>query len=82
MDDIQLTTAQLQELYHRELDHFEQIYRQQVKIEMLEDVRTAAARLRQVVEDRLDWHPAGSQYIREALQNLREALKLAENPNG
>lgn len=77
MDDTQLTAAE-----HRELDHLEEIYRQQIKIEMLEDVRTAAARLRQVVEDRLDWHPAGSQYIREALQNLREALKLAENPNG
>ena len=77
MDDIQLTAAE-----HRELDQIETNYRQQIRIELLEDVKTAANRLRSVLEDRLDIHPAGTQYIREALQNLREALKIAENPNG
>lgn len=77
MDDIQLTAAE-----HRELDHLEQIYRLTTKVELLEDVKTAANRLRGLLEDRLDIHPAGTQYIREALQNLREALKIAENPNG
>jgi hypothetical protein len=65
-----------------EQDLIEQNYELRIRIELLEDVKTAANRLRGVLEDRWDIHPAGTRYIHEALLNLREALKISENPNG
>ncbi len=54
----------------------------QERIELLNDVRKAADRLRGALEDGSRLRPIGDALIREALENLTEALKICEIPNG
>jgi hypothetical protein len=54
----------------------------ETRIELLNDVKRAADRLRGALEDACEMHRVGDSLIIDALANLREALKICELPNG